>query len=346
MTPPTDDGTGECVRRDESTQSGPPRRGYWGIALVLLALVGTAAAGASPVVGVGATTDTGDGGVEPTAVVAQSSDPVARCTVSATSVAVGESVTLDASASENADDYQYDRYGNEAFGDYTGRETRTITYAEPGAYEPRVKVWSYSGVEGSDTAVCGTVVVVAESTPTPGSAPEDSPESTPTTTPAATPVVTATSAGAGARVQSTETPTPVPTAGATTEGELWFRYSPDEPSADDSVRLVAEPAVAQDAVETHGWDVDGDGSVDRTGRVVELPAETGGETTVTLVVERVDGTTASVTRGVPVGSEDVGETATPGQAVTDADGGIPVAALLGLLLIIVIAVAVRSRMDR
>jgi hypothetical protein len=105
--------------------------------------------------------------------------------------------------------------------------------------------------------------------------------------------------------------------------------------------------VAQDAVEAHTWDIDGDGTVDRRGRVLELPAKASGETTVTLTIERVNGSTASVTRAVPVTPDLADETVTPEQPTTGTDGGIPVAALLGLLLVVLIAVVVaRSQMDR
>jgi len=283
----------------------------------------------------------------PTATPTPTPTAVAKCTVSDTSVQVGESVTIDASESENVDDYQYDRYGDGSFGDYTTQGSRVVTYSEPGTYEPRVKVWSYSGGEDSDVAACGTVTVTdGTSTPT----------STATPTPADG-TVTPTSTGPAASEPSAENPTPVSTAvttqpsalttGTATDGGAWFQYSPSDPSANDSVRLVARPAVAQDAVEAHRWDVDGDGTVDRRGRILELPANTSGATTVTLTIERVNGSTTSVTRAVPVSADTAGETVTSGQGATPTTGtggGIPMA--LSSLFVVLAVVAVARSMDR
>ncbi|WP_435345335.1 PKD domain-containing protein [Haloarchaeobius sp. HRN-SO-5] len=83
--------------------------------------------------------------------------PVAQCSVSTTAVEPGGSVTVGASASENADDYQYDT-GSGTFGDFTSQAQRTVTFDEAGAYEIRVRVSSYPS-EQSDTAGCGTVAV-------------------------------------------------------------------------------------------------------------------------------------------------------------------------------------------
>ncbi|AZH24789.1 hypothetical protein [Haloplanus aerogenes] len=160
MNPPTDDETEECTHRDGSTSSSHSTRRYWGIALVLLTLIGVTMFGASPAVGAGATSNTlysGDGGLN--LVFATNTDPVARCTVSETSIQVGESVTIDASESANADDYQYDKYGGGSFGEFTSQSSWSVSYAEPRTYDPQVKVWSYSGGEDSDVAACGTITV-------------------------------------------------------------------------------------------------------------------------------------------------------------------------------------------
>jgi len=273
----------------------------------------------------------------------------AKCTLSETSVQVDESVTIDASESANVDNYQYDRYGDGSFGGFVSQNSRVVAYSEPGTYEPRVKVWSYSDGEDSDVTVCGTVTVT-ESTPTATANPTST--VTPTPTPTAAPPPT----DSEASVSSTGTTTPVPTAAATetsasttgtaTGGEVWFRVSPDDPSATDTVRLVAQPAVAQDAVEAHGWDIGDDGTVDRRGRVLELPATTGGETTVTLTIERTNGSTASVTREVPISPDFAGETVTPEQPAAGTGGNVPVAAFLALLLVLIAAVVAWSRMDR
>jgi len=100
--------------------------------------------------------------------------PTARCSLSETQVEVGQTVTLDASASENADDYQYDKYGGSSFGGYTSESQLTVTYGEVGTYNPRVKVWSYSGGETSDVTTCGEVTVT-DSTPTPTPTPAPGP---------------------------------------------------------------------------------------------------------------------------------------------------------------------------
>jgi len=285
----------------------------------------------------------------PTATPTPAPSAVAKCTVSETSVQVGESVTIDASDSENADDYQYDRYGGSSFGEYTAQSSRVVSYAEPGTYEPRVKVWSYSGGEDSDVAACGTITVT-ESTPTTTATPTSTVTPTPTATAAPTPTDSEASA------PSTGATTPVPTAAATrtsssstgtaADGKAWFRVSPGDPTANDTVRLVAQPAVAQDAVAAHSWDVDGDGTVDRRGRVLELPTGTGGETTVTLTIERTNGSTASVTREVPISPDVAGETVTPERPAAGTGGTIPVAVLLALLLVLIAAVVVWSRRDR
>jgi len=171
----------ERRHRDESPSSNHSTRRYGGIALVLLTLIGAITFGVSPVVGADATSSalySGDAGPSPA--FATNTDPIARCTVSATSVQVGESVTIDASGSENADDYQYDKYGNEAFGEYTTQRSRLVSYAEPGTYDPQVKVWSYSDGEASDVAACGSITVT-EATPTP----TPTPTATPTPAPSA-----------------------------------------------------------------------------------------------------------------------------------------------------------------
>ncbi|RXK51766.1 hypothetical protein EAF64_03790 [Halorientalis pallida] len=104
------------------------------------------------------------------------------------------------------------------------------------------------------------------------------------------------------------------------------------------------------SAEAHGWDVDGDGTVDRRGRALELSAKPSGETAVTLSIESANGTTTSVTRVVPATLILANETATPDEAgtpPTDTGGGVPAVALVALLLVVLVAVlAARSRMDR
>mgnify|MGYP006283504895 CR=1 FL=1 len=343
----------------------------------------------------------------PTATPTPTSTAVASCTVSETSVNVGESVTIDASASENADDYQYDRYGGASFGQYTTQSSRVFTYSEPGTYEPRVKVWSYSGGESSDTASCGTLSVTEATptptptatpmptvtptptttpmptvtptptttpmptvtptpttpmptvtptptttpmptvTPTPTTTPMPTLTPTPTTSPPSTVTPTPTESGTTSSSTGTLTPTPASTTETATDSEAWFRYSPNDPSETDSVQLTAEPAVTEDAVEAYSWDIDGDGSADRHGRVLELPAKTSEETAVTLTIERANGTTARVTRVVPITASPAGQTATPEEPTAGIGGGIPPAALFGLVAIaLAVVVAAWSRKNR
>jgi PKD repeat protein len=109
-----------------------------GVVLVVVALVGLAGAWSA-------------------ATAAAAQDPVADCTLSATEIEPGESVTLNASGSENATAYRYDATGNGEFGSWTDRSSRTFTYEEAGTYEPQVQVQSSD--ETTDTAGCGTLTV-------------------------------------------------------------------------------------------------------------------------------------------------------------------------------------------
>jgi len=90
--------------------------------------------------------------------------PTAACSVSPTTVTVGESVTIDARDSQNGSYIDYDLDGD---GEYDRFErtnfTTTTSYEEPGTYAPTVKV--YSGYGESDTEECPTVTVEPENTP-------------------------------------------------------------------------------------------------------------------------------------------------------------------------------------
>jgi hypothetical protein len=55
-------------------------------------------------------------------------------------------------------------------------------------------------------------------------------------------------------------------------------------------------------------------------RHARRPATTSGETAITLVVERANGSTASVTRAVPVQIDTTTETTAPEQGVTTTTG--------------------------
>ncbi|QCC51811.1 PKD domain-containing protein [Halapricum salinum] len=81
---------------------------------------------------------------------------IARCSVEPQTVVVGQNVTIDASASENASYLGYD------FGDGTSRpETVEFTvnhsYSEPGEYTPVITVYGPGGK--SDTVECPTITV-------------------------------------------------------------------------------------------------------------------------------------------------------------------------------------------
>jgi len=180
----------------------------------------------------------------PTPTPTPAPSPVASCTVSDTSVQVGEEVTLDASASDHVDDYQYDKYGDSSFSDFTQQDTRTVTYGEVGTYEPRVKVWGGPTSEQSDIANCGTVTVTDETpTPFPTTAQQPTPTPVPTTAqqPTPTPVPTTTTIAeptpTPTRTTVPEDPTPTPTA---TPGPTASCRTPDiEISAGERVLLDA-----------------------------------------------------------------------------------------------------------
>jgi PKD repeat protein len=111
-------------------------------------------------VGVRVTDDDGATGTVNRTVTVESVDVVARCELSATSIAPGESVTLDASASQDASAYRYDMFGTGEFGELVDRASRTVTYQEVGTYEPRVRAVALP-TEDTDQAVCGELTVAS-----------------------------------------------------------------------------------------------------------------------------------------------------------------------------------------
>ncbi|MEF8907146.1 MAG: PKD domain-containing protein, partial [Haloarculaceae archaeon] len=90
---------------------------------------------------------------------------VARCDLSATDIAPGESVTLDASASQDADAYRYDKFGTDDFGDFVESATRMFTYQEAGTYEPQVRAVNAT-TDATEQVACGTLTVAENQPPT------------------------------------------------------------------------------------------------------------------------------------------------------------------------------------
>ncbi|RXK48650.1 PKD domain-containing protein [Halorientalis pallida] len=90
-------------------------------------------------------------------------EPSAACTVERESVRVGESLTVDATASENASVADFDVDGDGSY-EYTGRENlgQSHVYEEAGIYEVSVRV---RNGDRTDTAFCGTVTVTSNQSP-------------------------------------------------------------------------------------------------------------------------------------------------------------------------------------
>jgi hypothetical protein len=307
----------------------------------------------------------------PTPTATPDPGPTARCRSPDFQVSTGERVILDATDSTGAESYVFSKFAEGPFVNESGGATITIRYQEAGTYEPAVRVTDAQG--RTDTATCGEISVTpggttasptTTGTPTPTGTATPVPTADPTVTTTPTSVPTATRTPTATAVPTAD-PTDTPDSGdgggdggeatTTTQGRLWFEYSPEDPSADDSVTLSAQPRVDSDSVAAYRWHLNGDESPDRTGRTVDVPASTDGSTTqVTLVVERTDGTTEEVSRPVPVEftlSQGDSTTDTPGGAAaaggieaTTASGsggpGLAMLALLVLLLLLVVAVIV------
>jgi PKD repeat protein len=89
--------------------------------------------------------------------------PVARCSVSPTATAVGATVVLDATDSENATTVAYDVDGDGEF-DRQGEDRQTtVTYDAAGSYRPAVRATDDDG--RTDRADCGLVTVTAGGDP-------------------------------------------------------------------------------------------------------------------------------------------------------------------------------------
>lgn len=89
--------------------------------------------------------------------------PVADCDLSTTEIEPGESVTLNASDSENTSAYRYSENGTSSFRDWIDSPTRNFTYDTAGTYEPYVQVRSAD--DSTDTVSCGTLIVDENDSP-------------------------------------------------------------------------------------------------------------------------------------------------------------------------------------
>ncbi|WP_157745962.1 PKD domain-containing protein [Halorubrum trapanicum] len=84
------------------------------------------------------------------------------------------------------------------------------------------------------------------------------------------------------------------------ELEPSFTQEPAEPNRSEPLTLTAGTGEAQCAIESYEWDIDGDGTFDRTGRTVTVSYATDGRRDVTLKVTDASGTTEAVTQEVLV----------------------------------------------
>ena len=264
--------------------------------------------------------------------------PNASCTVSTTTVEVGDAVTLDASASLNADSYQYDADAGGNFEEFTHQTSRTVSYSEPGTYTPRVRVWNYRASEASDSTPCAQITVT-----------DGSP--TPTATPAASETGETETADGTDTERSTRDDDSTDT---TTPGGASYDYEPANPSPNTTVRLTAGSAGGSDDVVAYRWDVDDDGSPELSGERITAPASSNGTaTTVTLVVERADGSTEKSSMRVPIdpaGAQRAVATEMPSGTddvdSSDSGQGIPIVWVVLVLLLVVASLGVVAVRDR
>jgi|GEM_PF-2250767 len=97
--------------------------------------------------------------------IAQQPDPIAACTAEPSTATPGETVTLNASGSENAEGYEWDLDGDGTIDtDRYSTATFDHAYQEPGDYQPSVTVYGFDG-EQTDTAPCGDVTIEPENEP-------------------------------------------------------------------------------------------------------------------------------------------------------------------------------------
>lgn len=302
-------------------------------ATLSVVVIASALVGVAPVVGV-------SGGSAPPAAEripvgsVEATTPVARCELSASEVEPGGSVTLNASASQEATAYRYDRLGDGNFGPWRDSATRTVSYEDPGTYEPRVEVRSADDTR--DTATCGTLTVAENQPPTaafsyspsepaPGETVSFTSESSDAdgdvvayewsvdgTTVAETPGVEYSFEEAGEHLVeltvtdddgTTNTTSATVTVVENQPPTVDLTHSPEQPAPGEQVTVTANATDEDGEVVGYEWIVDGEVIVmspdSEFGYVFEEP----GEHIVEVVVEDDDGATARANRAVRVSRE-------------------------------------------
>ncbi|MFP9059783.1 PKD domain-containing protein [Natrialbaceae archaeon A-chndr2] len=148
----------------DTSPSDGARAAHFSPATVLIVVIGLLFILGAGTILVGASTVGGPvDGPSGTSFLAVQPEPV--CAVSSSSVAVGESVTIDASESENVARASFDFTGDGSFDvEGTTNLVQTTSYDEPGEYQPWVQVWSEDGETNEDR--CGMITVEAAADPT------------------------------------------------------------------------------------------------------------------------------------------------------------------------------------
>jgi PKD repeat protein len=275
---------------------------------------------------------------------------VAQCELSATDIAPGESVTLDSSASQDADVYRYDKFGSGEFGDFVESATRTFTYQEVGTYEPQVRAVNAT-TDATDQVACGTLTVAENQPPTVDfaySPTEPAPEEAVSfSADAADPdgevveYIWRVDGEPVAEGPSFEYAFPGPGEytvgltvtdddGAQTTAEqvvsvsesnqaptVDFAYSPTEPAPEEGVSFSADAADPDGEVVEYIWRVDGEPVADQPSFEYAFPGP--GEYTVELAVTDDDGATDTATRTVTVTDDATGDDGVVASSTFDTD---------------------------